>query len=160
DNFWAMGDTGPCGPCSEIHYFQGDSLPCAEAEAGRPCLGVEGEGDRWLEVRNLDFMQVNPAVSGTLAPLPAPRVDTRMGLERITAVVQGKLSNYDTDLFQPLIARIGARAGRTYGADAGDDVSLRVIADHLRATTFLVSDGVLPGNEGRGYVLRKIIRRA
>jgi alanyl-tRNA synthetase len=160
DNFWAMGDTGPCGPCSEIHYFQGASLPCPEAQAGRACLGVECECDRWLEVWNLVFMQFNRDASGALQPLPAPCVDTGMGLERIAAVVQGKLSNYDTDLFQPLIARIGERAGRAYGADPGDDVSLRVVADHLRATTFLVSDGVLPGNEGRGYVLRKIMRRA
>jgi alanyl-tRNA synthetase len=160
DNFWAMGETGPCGPCSEIHYFQGDTLPCPEAEAGRHCLGVECECDRWLEVWNLVFMQFNRDATGVLSPLPAPCVDTGMGLERVTAVVQGKLSNYDTDLFQPLIARIGERAGRAYGADPGDDVSLRVIADHLRATTFLVSDGVLPGNEGRGYVLRKIMRRA
>ena len=160
DNFWAMGDTGPCGPCSEIHYFQGDSLPCAEVEAGRACLGVECECDRWLEVWNLVFMQFDRDASGKLSPLPAPCVDTGMGLERIAAVVQGKLSNYDTDLFQPLIARIAAVAGRRYGAEPADDASLRVIADHLRATTFLVSDGVMPGNEGRGYVLRKIMRRA
>jgi alanyl-tRNA synthetase len=160
DNFWAMGDTGPCGPCSEIHYHQGDALPCPEAEAGRACLGVECECDRWLEVWNLVFMQYDRDEKGTLQPLPAPCVDTGMGLERIAAVVQGRRSNYDTDLFQPLIAAVGRRAGRTYGGDAGDDVSLRVVADHLRALTFLISDGVLPGNEGRGYVLRKIMRRA
>jgi alanyl-tRNA synthetase len=172
DNFWAMGDTGPCGPCSEIHYFQGDALPCPEAAAGRSCLGVECECDRWLEVWNLVFMQFDRDASGRLTPLPAPCVDTGMGLERIAAVVQGRLSNYDTDLFQPLIAAVAKRSGKTYGeGDAGCDcnectaerqsaVSMRVIADHLRATTFLVGDGVMPGNEGRGYVLRKIMRRA
>jgi alanyl-tRNA synthetase len=173
DNFWAMGDTGPCGPCSEIHYFQGDALPCPEEAAGRSCLGVECECDRWLEVWNLVFMQYDRDAAGALNPLPAPCVDTGMGLERVTAVVQGKLSNYDTDLFQPLIAAIGTRAGKSYGSTHGnnchcngctqareDDVSLRVVADHLRAMTFLITDGVLPGNEGRGYVLRKIIRRA
>jgi len=160
ENFWAMGDTGPCGPCSEIHYFQGNALPCPEEAAGRSCLGVECECDRWLEVWNLVFMQFERDASGKLSPLPAPCVDTGMGLERIAAVVQGKLSSYDTDLFQPLIARIGERTTRRYGADSADDVSLRVIADHLRAMTFLISDGVMPGNEGRGYVLRKIMRRA
>jgi alanyl-tRNA synthetase len=160
DNFWAMGDTGPCGPCSEIHYFQGDEPPCPEQAAGRACLGVECECDRWLEIWNLVFMQFNRDASGRLEPLPAPCVDTGMGLERIAAVVQDKLSNYDSDLFQPLIAATAARCGRTYGAKPEDDVSLRVIADHLRATTFLVGDGVMPGNEGRGYVLRKIMRRA
>ena len=160
DNFWAMGDTGPCGPCSEIHYFQGDSLPCAEEAAGRPCPGVECECDRWLEIWNLVFMQYDRDQAGTLNPLPAPCVDTGMGLERVSAVVQGKLTNYDTDLFTPLLDAVARRAGRPYGRDAADDVSLRVVADHLRAMTFLISDGVLPGNEGRGYVLRKIMRRA
>ncbi len=160
DNFWAMGDTGPCGPCSEIHYFQGDQLPCAEEAAGGSCRGLECECDRWLEVWNLVFMQFNRDGAGRLAPLPAPCVDTGMGLERVAAVVQHKLSNYDTDLFLPLLAAIGDRAGRTYGRDPDHDVSLRVIADHLRATTFLIADGVMPGNEGRGYVLRKIMRRA
>jgi alanyl-tRNA synthetase len=160
DNFWAMGETGPCGPCSEIHYFQGDELPCAEVEAGRGCRGVECECDRWLEIWNLVFMQYDRGASGELSPLPAACVDTGMGLERITAVVQGKLSNYDTDLFQPLIQAVAQRAGTTYGAGAEGDVSLRVVADHLRAMTFLISDGVMPGNEGRGYVLRKIMRRA
>jgi alanyl-tRNA synthetase len=160
DNFWSMGDTGPCGPCSEVHFHQGDTLPCAEVEAGRACLGVECECDRWLEIWNLVFMQFNRDASGRLDPLPAPCVDTGMGLERVAAVVQGKLSNYDTDLFQPLIAAVAARAGKPYGGGPEDDVSLRVVADHLRAMTFLISDGVLPGNEGRGYVLRKIMRRA
>jgi alanyl-tRNA synthetase len=160
DNFWAMGDTGPCGPCSEIHYFQGDSLPCAEEATGRRCLGVECECDRWLEVWNLVFMQFDRDASGKLTPLPAPCVDTGMGLERIAAVVQAKLSNYDTDLFTPLLAAVGQRAGKPYGTSPEGDVSLRVVADHLRATTFLIADGVMPGNEGRGYVLRKIMRRA
>jgi len=160
DNFWAMGDTGPCGPCSEIHYFQGDSLPCPEVEAGRHCLGVECECDRWLEIWNLVFMQYDRDEKGKLNPLPAPCVDTGMGLERIAAVVQGKLSNYETDLFTPLLAAIGSRSGHPYGKSPETDISLRVIADHLRATTFLVGDGVLPANEGRGYVLRKIMRRA
>jgi alanyl-tRNA synthetase len=159
DNFWAMGDTGPCGPCSEIHFFQGNSLPCPEEAAGRACFGVECECDRWLEIWNLVFMQYNRDGSGATEPLPAPCVDTGMGLERIAAVTQGRLSNYDSDLFTPLLAAVAARAGTTYGADAVKDVSLRVIADHLRAATFLIADGILPGNEGRGYVLRKIMRR-
>jgi alanyl-tRNA synthetase len=160
DNFWAMGETGPCGPCSEIHFFQGDALPCPEVDAGRACPGVECECDRWLEVWNLVFMQFDRDATGALNPLPAPCVDTGMGLERVTSVAQGKLSNYETDLFQPLIRAMADRAGKTYGANDKDDVSLRVVADHLRATTFLIADGVMPGNEGRGYVLRKIMRRA
>ena len=160
DNFWAMGDTGPCGPCSEIHYHQGDALPCPEEAAGRSCRGVECECDRWLEVWNLVFMQYDRDAAGRLQPLPAACVDTGMGLERVTAVVQGRLSNYDTDLFQPLIGAVAERSSRPYGRSAEDDVSLRVVADHLRALTFLIADGVMPGNEGRGYVLRKIMRRA
>ncbi len=160
ENFWAMGDTGPCGPCSEVHFFQGDSLPCPEEGAGRKCRGVECECDRWLEIWNLVFMQYDRDQEGKLHPLPAPCVDTGMGLERIAAVVQVKLSNYDTDLFLPLLHAVGQRAGRAYGASPSDDVSMRVVADHLRAMTFLIADGVLPGNEGRGYVLRKIMRRA
>jgi alanyl-tRNA synthetase len=160
DNFWAMGDTGPCGPCSEIHFHQGDSLPCPEEAAGRSCPGVECECDRWLEVWNLVFMQYERDGQGRLNPLPAPCVDTGMGLERVSAVVQGRLSNYDTDLFTPLLAAVAQRAGTAYGRDAAGDLSLRVVADHLRAMTFLIADGVLPGNEGRGYVLRKIMRRA
>ena len=160
DNFWAMGDTGPCGPCSEIHYFQGNDLPCPVEAAGGTCPGVECECDRWLEIWNLVFMQFDRDASGKLVPLPAPCVDTGMGLERVTSVAQGKLSNYDTDLFQPLIQATAERAAVTYGHSAAADVSLRVIADHLRATAFLIGDGVMPGNEGRGYVLRKIMRRA
>jgi len=160
DNFWAMGDTGPCGPCSEIHFFQGDDLPCVEENAGRKCLGVECECDRWLEIWNLVFMQYNRDAAGNLTPLPAPCIDTGMGLERVTAVVQGKRSNFDTDLFIPILETIAKRAGKTYGKSADEDTSLRVVADHLRAMTFLIGDGVMPGNEGRGYVLRKIMRRA
>jgi len=161
DNFWAMGDTGPCGPCSEIHFHQGDDLPCAEVAAGRACQGVACDCDRWLEIWNLVFMQFEKKTKdGPLAPLPKPSIDTGAGLERVAAVVQGKRSNYDTDLFAPLLAGIAELAHKRYGASASDDASMRVIADHSRATAFLVSDGVQPSNEGRGYVLRRIMRRA
>ncbi len=160
DNFWAMGETGPCGPCSEVHYFQGDHIRCAEEAAGKKCLGVACECDRWIEIWNLVFMQYNRGEDGSMQPLPAPCVDTGMGLERLAAVVQGKFSNYDTDLLQPLIQEAARLSGKPYGADPKDDVSLRVIGDHVRAVTFLISDGVVPSNEGRGYVLRKIVRRA
>jgi len=160
DNFWSMGETGPCGPCSEVHYFQGDDLACAEEVAGRRCLGVECECDRWLEIWNLVFMQYDRAADGGLGALPAPCIDTGMGLERVAAVIQGRRSNYGSDLFTPLLSAAAARCHKTYGAEPGDDMSLRVLADHLRAMTFLIADGVVPGNEGRGYVLRKIMRRA
>src|SRR5438874_1145704 len=160
DNFWAMGDTGPCGPCSELHFHQGDHLPCAEEAAGRRCLGVACECDRWLEVWNLVFMQYNRDASGAMTPLPRPSIDTGMGLERMAAVMQGKLSDWDTDLFAPLIARVSGLAGKRYGAREPDDVSMRVIADHGRTATFLIADGVTPSNEWRGYVLRRIMRRA
>jgi alanyl-tRNA synthetase len=160
DNFWAMGETGPCGPCSEVHFHQGDHLPCAEVAAGRACLGPACECDRWLEIWNLVFMQYNRDASGTLTPLPRPSIDTGMGLERIAAVMQGTMSSYDTDLLRPLIDRAAELAGKSYGANVEDDVSLRVIADHARATTFLIADGVTPSNEWRGYVLRRIMRRA
>ncbi|HYS19040.1 MAG TPA: alanine--tRNA ligase [Candidatus Binatia bacterium] len=160
DNFWAMGDTGPCGPCSEVHFHQGDHIACAEVAAGRPCLGPACECDRWLEVWNLVFMQFNRDAGGALTPLPRPSIDTGMGLERIAAVVQGKESNYDTDLFEPLIDQIAALARRRYRASESDDVSMRVIADHARTATFLIADGVMPSNEWRGYVLRRIMRRA
>jgi alanyl-tRNA synthetase len=161
DNFWAMGETGPCGPCSEIHYFQGNDIPCAEEQAGRACQGVACDCDRWLEIWNLVFMQFERTQDGGLTPLPKPSIDTGAGLERVAAVVQGKRSNYDTDLFQNLIGAIQRLAGKDYASASTDDrVSMRVIADHARATTFLVGDGVLPSNEGRGYVLRRIMRRA
>ncbi len=160
DNFWAMGDTGPCGPCSEVHFHQGDHLPCAEEQAGRTCLGPACDCDRWLEVWNLVFMQYNRDASGAMTPLPKPSIDTGMGLERVAAVLQGKQSNYDTDLFRPLLARVEELCGKTYGRDEAADVSMRVIADHARAATFLITDGVMPSNEWRGYVLRRIMRRA
>ncbi|HVP62813.1 MAG TPA: alanine--tRNA ligase [Myxococcaceae bacterium] len=161
DNFWAMGDTGPCGPCSELHYFQGDDLPCAEVAAGGACLGVACECDRWVEFWNLVFMQFErKEKDGPLEPLPRPSIDTGAGLERMTAIVQGKRSNYDTDLFVPLLGRAAELSGKQYGRDPADDASMRVIADHARATAFLISDGVQPSNEGRGYVLRRIMRRA
>ncbi len=150
DNFWTMGETGPCGPCSEIHYDLGADLP-----------GTVNDGARWMEIWNLVFMQYERDASGTLTPLPAPSIDTGMGLERISSVVQGKRSNYETDLFVQLLARISAAAGRTYDGGPGDDaVSMRVIADHARAVAFLLADGVAPDRVGRGYVLRKILRRA
>jgi len=161
DNFWAMGDTGPCGPCSELHFHQGDHIACAEVAAGHPCLGPECECDRWLEVWNLVFMQYNRDASGALTPLPRPSIDTGMGLERIAAVVQGKQSNWDTDLFVHVFGQIEKLAGKTYAASAETErVSMRVIADHARTTAFLIADGVLPSNEWRGYVLRRIMRRA
>ena len=160
DNFWAMGDTGPCGPCSEVHFHQGDHLPCAEEKAGRVCQGAACDCDRWLEIWNLVFMQFNRDASGTMTPLPKPSIDTGMGLERVAAVLQGKQSNYDTDLLRPLITRVEALCGKTYGRDEEADVSMRVIADHARAATFLIADGVTPSNEWRGYVLRRIMRRA
>jgi alanyl-tRNA synthetase len=160
DNFWAMGDTGPCGPCSEVHYHQGDHLPCAEEAAGRRCLGPACECDRWLEIWNLVFMQFDRDASGRLTPLPKPSIDTGMGLERVAAVVQGKSSNFDTDLIRPLVADVERRCGKAYGAREADDVSMRVVADHARATAFLIADQVSPSNEWRGYVLRRIMRRA
>ncbi len=160
DNFWAMGDTGPCGPCSEVHFHQGDHLPCAEEAAGRVCQGPACECDRWLEIWNLVFMQFNRDASGRMTPLPRPSIDTGMGLERVAAVMQGKLSSWETDLFAPLIARISELAGKRPGASGDDDVSMRVIADHGRTASFLIADGVTPSNEWRGYVLRRIMRRA
>ncbi len=160
DNFWAMGDTGPCGPCSEIHFHQGDHLPCGEEAAGRRCLGPACECDRWLEVWNLVFMQFDRDAAGRLTPLPKPSIDTGMGLERIAAVVQGKLSNFDTDLLRPIVADVERRSGKAYGAREPDDVAMRVIADHARATALLIADQVSPSNEWRGYVLRRIMRRA
>ncbi len=157
DNFWSMGETGPCGPCSEIHFDQGEAVPCREEGGHR---GVGCECDRVMEVWNLVFMQFERHADGRLTPLPAPSIDTGMGLERLAALLQGARSNYDSDLFRPLLRRAAELAGTRYGADPARDASLRVIADHARATAFLIADGVLPGNEGRGYVLRRIMRRA
>jgi alanyl-tRNA synthetase len=143
DNFWSMGETGPCGRCSEIYYVRGGS-------------GHDPEIEIWNNV----FMEFERSADGTLTPLPARCIDTGMGLERVTAVLQGKQSNYDTDLFTPLLARIGEMRGLKYGDDETHDISMRVVADHTRAMTFLIGDGVVPSNEWRGYVLRKIMRRA
>ncbi|MGH8601156.1 MAG: alanine--tRNA ligase, partial [Burkholderiales bacterium] len=150
DNFWQMGDTGPCGPCSEIFYDHGPEI------AGGPPGTPDADGDRYIEIWNLVFMQFNRDEQGTLHPLPRPSVDTGMGLERIAAVLQHQHSNYDTDLFQPLIRA----AARETGATDLAANSLKVIADHIRACSFLITDGAIPSNEGRGYVLRRIIRRA
>jgi len=150
DNFWAMGDTGPCGPCTEIFYDHGPEI------WGGPPGSPEEDGDRYIEIWNLVFMQFDRAPDGTLTPLPKPCVDTGMGLERLSAVVQGVHNNFDTDLFQPLIKA----AAELAKVDDLSNASLKVIADHIRACSFLVTDGVLPSNEGRGYVLRRIIRRA
>src|SRR5271157_1956790 len=157
DNFWAMGDTGPCGPCSELHYDMGpEASDECHADCKFPC-----DCGRYVEIWNLVFMQFNRDASGKLTPLPKPCVDTGLGLERVAAVLQGVVSNYDTDLFRPLIeAASRFTSGCKYGTNEGSDASLRIIADHSRAATFLVADGVLPSNEGRGYVLRKIMRRA
>ncbi len=155
DNYWAMGDTGPCGPCSELHYDMGEALG-----EGEPRALIESGSDRFVELWNLVFMQFTQDEKGCLTKLPRPSIDTGMGLERIAAALQGKTSNWDTDLFLPLIERVAALAGREYPAGGEDDVSLRIIADHLRAVTFLIGDGIMPANDGRGYVLRRIIRRA
>ena len=155
DNFWAMGDTGPCGPCSEIYIDQG-----REAGCDRPDCAVGCDCDRFLELWNLVFLQFNRSEDGTMTPLPRPSIDTGMGLERVAAVLQGKVNNYDTDLFQPLIKKLEELSGCRYMADRADTTAMRVIADHARATAFLVADGVLPSNEGRGYVLRRVMRRA
>jgi alanyl-tRNA synthetase len=155
DNFWAMGETGPCGPCSEILIDQGQAMAC-----GPDCGIGKCECDRYLEIWNNVFMQYNRSADGVLNPLPKPSIDTGMGLERLCAVIQGVKSNFDTDLLRPVIARVEELSERAYGLNAQENVAFRVIADHARATTFLIADGVLPSNEGRGYVLRRIMRRA
>jgi alanyl-tRNA synthetase len=155
DNFWSMGDTGPCGPCTEIFWDNGPGTGC-----GSPDCAVGCDCDRYMEIWNNVFMQFNRDKNGVLNPLPKPSVDTGMGLERVSAVMQGVTSNYDTDLLQGIIRHIETLSGKKYRADEKDDVSMRVMADHARATTFLICDGVLPSNEGRGYVLRRIMRRA
>jgi alanyl-tRNA synthetase len=157
DNFWQMGETGPCGPCSEIHYDYGPEA----AEPGRENEQFPDDGGgRFVEIWNLVFMQFDRDASGKMTPLPRPSIDTGMGLERIAAVLQGKLSNYETDLIRPVIDKAAALFGTSYGADERTDTALRINADHARAAAFLIHDGVLPSNEGRGYVLRKIMRRA
>lgn len=150
DNFWSMGDTGPCGPCSEVFYDHGEEV------WGGPPGTPEEDGDRYIEIWNLVFMQYNRQADGTLEPLPDPSIDTGMGLERISAIMQNVHSNYEIDLFQALIKA----ASEIIGSDDLDNKSLRVIADHIRSCSFLIADGVMPSNEGRGYVLRRIIRRA
>ena len=156
DNFWQMGDTGPCGPCSEIFYDYGPE----GLEPGEPDDPFPADVSRYVEIWNLVFMQFNRDEQGELHPLPRPSIDTGMGLERTAAVLQGKLSNFDTDLFRPIIHRAGELLGIQYGADPATDTTLRIVADHSRSAAFLVHDDVMPANEGRGYVLRKIIRRA
>ena len=155
DNFWSMGDTGPCGPCSEILIDQGESFGC-----GKPGCAVGCECDRYLELWNLVFMQFERNERGEMSPLPRPSIDTGLGLERLTAVLQGARSNYETDLLRGVINQIEELSGREYSADRSTEVAMRVIADHSRALAFLISDGVFPSNEGRGYVLRRILRRA
>ncbi len=155
DNFWAMGPTGPCGPCAEIFVDQGEALGC-----GKPTCTVGCDCDRYLEVWNLVFMQYDRDENGKMTPLPSPCIDTGMGLERLAAVVQGQLSNYDSDLLMSIIEHVSKITGKQFNQNPETYVSLRVIADHARASTFLINDGVLPSNEGRGYVLRRIMRRA
>ena len=159
DNFWEMGETGPCGPCSEIHLDRGPEACDHKGEAGHVCA-VNGDCARYIELWNLVFIQYNRDAGGELHELPAKHVDTGMGLERITAVLQGVFSNYDVDLFRDIISATEELAGRGYGENAGADVSFRVIADHARAVSCLIADGVLPSNDGRGYVLRRLLRRA
>lgn len=155
DNFWSMGDTGPCGPCSEILIDQGPEMSC-----GRPDCRAGCDCDRYLELWNLVFMEFNRNESGEMERLPKPSIDTGMGLERIAAVVQGVESNFETDLFMPIIRKVEELSGETFKRVPDGDVAMKVVADHSRAITFLVGDGVLPSNEGRGYVLRRILRRA
>jgi len=155
ENFWAMGDTGPCGPCSEIHYDMGPEA----SEQGHTDCKFPCDCGRYVEIWNLVFMQFNRDQGGKLTPLPRPSIDTGMGLERVAAVLQGVISNYDTDLFRPLMAEAATLLQHDV-TDADQETSRRIIADHSRAMTFLITDGVVPSNEGRGYVLRKIINRA
>ena len=156
ENFWAMGDTGPCGPCSEIHYDMGPSA----SDLGHEDCQFGCDCGRYVEIWNLVFMQLNRDAAGNVTPLPRPSIDTGAGLERLTTVLQAKTSIYDTDLFRPLIDFAGKLSGKAYGAAPQTDASLHIVADHSRASAFLIGDGVMPSNEGRGYVLRKIIRRA
>ncbi|HSA59282.1 MAG TPA: alanine--tRNA ligase, partial [bacterium] len=171
DNFWAMGDTGPCGPCSEIHYDHGKEFGCGKPDCAPGCdslplravaSGVSREAtcDRFMEIWNLVFMQFDRDEDGHMKPLPKPSIDTGMGLERLACVAQGVHSNYDSDLFTPLIRKSEELTGKKYGVDEETDVSIRVLCDHIRSAAFLIADGVQPSNEGRGYVLRRVLRRA
>jgi alanyl-tRNA synthetase len=155
DNFWQMGDTGPCGPCSEIIIDQGSEVGCGSADCRVGC-----DCDRYLEIWNLVFMQFDRDKEGKLTALPRPSIDTGMGLERLAAVLQGKLNNFDTDIFAPIIRAVDSYSKMKYGSGGNVDTAVRVIADHIRSITFLLSEGLVPSNEGRGYVLRRIIRRA
>lgn len=154
ENFWSMGETGPCGPCSEIHYDQGPSIGCGNPDCSPAC-----DCDRYLELWNLVFMQYNRTAEGELIPLPSPSIDTGMGLERVAAVIQGKSTNFETDLLFPLVQKVSELSGEEYGRDDRTSAAMRVIADHIRSVGFLIADGVLPSNEGRGYVMRRILRR-
>ena len=154
DNFWMMGDTGPCGPCSEIFYDHGPSV------AGGPPGSPDEDGDRYMEIWNLVFMQFNRKADGSLEGLPAKVIDTGMGFERLVRTLQGKTSNYDTDVFQPILKAIGDMAGKKYGEDEKSDIAMRVIADHIRTIAFSITDGQLPSNAKAGYVIRRILRRA
>ena len=155
ENFWSMGDTGPCGPCSEMHIDFGEKPGCTSKICDPSC-----DCGRWLEIWNLVFMQYDRDASGKMTPLPRPSIDTGAGLERLSCVIQGVPTNYETDLFRPILARAQDISGVSLGQDSEKDVSLKVVADHARALTFLIGDGVLPSNEGRGYVLRRVLRRA
>ncbi len=159
DNFWEMGEQGPCGPCSELHYDMGPEGCDRQGVPGHTC-GVNGDCARYIEIWNLVFIQYNRIEDGSLKPLPARHVDTGLGLERLTAILQGKTSNYDTDLFMPLLSAVSDLCGHRYGDDPERDVAMRVIADHTRALCVAIADGALPGKQGRGYVLRRLLRRA
>ena len=158
DNFWQMGDTGPCGPCSEIHYYMGDEPD--NPEKNRAEFVNAETGDDTIEIWNLVFMQFDKDADGTLSDLPAPSVDTGAGLERLAAVLQGESTNYHTDLIKPIIDFISELSGKEYSYESRTGFTMRVVADHARTTAFAIADCILPGNEGRNYVLRKIMRRA
>ncbi|TMB06112.1 MAG: alanine--tRNA ligase, partial [Deltaproteobacteria bacterium] len=159
ENFWEMGEAGPCGPCSEIHIDRGPGACDRRGDSAHRC-GVNAGCARFIEIWNLVFIQYNRDEAGRLSELPAKHVDTGMGLERVASLLQGVPTNYDCDLLRGIISCAEKLSGKRYGRSAPDDVSLRVIADHGRAVTFLIADGVLPSNEGRGYVLRRLLRRA
>ena len=158
DNFWQMGDTGPCGPCSEIHYYMGDDPE--NPEKNRPEYVNAATGDDTIEIWNLVFMQFDRDADGKLNDLPAPSVDTGAGLERLSAVLQGVSTNYDTDIILPIIEFTADLANKKYEYDSTEGFAMRVVADHARTTAFAIADGILPGNQDRNYVLRKIMRRA